>query len=167
MSEEIWVYRSFQTREGAEYFMLRFKQIDFDWSVWKLKIREIEPRPEGSFQVGMMVDPRYESLVESGLHSEFNMIQPLTFGQFDSQFVDLVQYSDNTKANKARKVVMTFGKYVGVQMGDIPIHYLDQTVSSMPNQWIVRQAHMVVDWAMEIGGNEKTLNERINVKSSD
>ena len=167
--EKTWVGRMFNTREAAEYFMRKFKEVNLDWSDWDLEIRELESKGHTFYNVGRMVESRYELLVYNGLRHDFDREMPLKVREFGVELCDILNDLELHKTDLAARVVMTFGKYVGSKLGDIPIHYLDQTVSSMPNQWIVRQAVMVVDWAMRLGGNGKTLNERIyeRDKSSD
>jgi len=44
-------------------------------------------------------------------------------------------------------IVMPFGKYKGIELRNIPVRYLDETISTMPSTWIVRRVWEVVDWA--------------------
>lgn len=46
-------------------------------------------------------------------------------------------------------VVMPFGKHSGTCLLDIPLRYLDETVSVMPPTWLVRTCQKLVDEAME------------------
>lgn len=64
------------------------------------------------------------------------------------------------RALDAARLKMTFGKYADRDLGDIPITYLDQTISPMPDQWIIRQARLVVDQSMIMGGSGLTFYQR-------
>ena len=48
-----------------------------------------------------------------------------------------------------RILVLPFGKYEGHRFEDIPLSYLDKTISVMPDQWIVRSARRFIDMAMK------------------
>jgi hypothetical protein len=169
MSEEKkFVYRHFQTREAAEDFLKRFKLLDFDWSTWPLVIKDIEEIDEThrdndeGFCVGIYALLHNQELVETGLHDDFDAKQPLTFEEFDNHWRDYEENQVKYKGYRASRHVITFGKYIGKPLGDIPISYLDGTVSAMPNQWIVRQAIAVVDAAMLTNGKGSTLNEKLD-----
>jgi hypothetical protein len=45
-------------------------------------------------------------------------------------------------------VAMPFGKFIGKEMRDIPLDYLDRTVSVMPPTWFTRRVQEYVDAAM-------------------
>jgi hypothetical protein len=48
-----------------------------------------------------------------------------------------------------RYTVVPFGKYAGSVFEEIPLNYLDQTISSMPDCYLVRSAKRFVDAASE------------------
>lgn len=45
--------------------------------------------------------------------------------------------------------VMPFGRFKGEKLGDVPLSYLDQTISVMPQTWFVRQVRTFVDLTMD------------------
>lgn len=49
-------------------------------------------------------------------------------------------------------IVMPFGKWKATEFGDIPLSYLDQTVSQMPDRWLTRRASEFVDLAADYIG---------------
>jgi uncharacterized protein (DUF3820 family) len=49
-----------------------------------------------------------------------------------------------------RDQTMPFGKYEGKTLGEIPLRYLDQTVSTMPDTHIVRLIKKFVSCAVEV-----------------
>jgi hypothetical protein len=42
-------------------------------------------------------------------------------------------------------ITLPFGKYKNSALGRIPLRYLDQTVSSMPESWLIRRVRELVD----------------------
>lgn len=47
-----------------------------------------------------------------------------------------------------------FGKYMGMELQDVPLSYLDRTVSQMPTCWFVRRVIQLIDLLdSEIGIN--------------
>jgi len=47
-------------------------------------------------------------------------------------------------------ITIGFGKYESHALGDIPLRYLDETISVMPPTWVTRIAAKYVDSAMEL-----------------
>jgi len=45
-------------------------------------------------------------------------------------------------------IVIPFGKYTGKTLGDVPLKYLDEVVSVMPQTWLIRRVIEFVDHAM-------------------
>lgn len=51
------------------------------------------------------------------------------------------------RAMRATILVMPFGKYQGYMLEDVPLRYLDETVSVMPQTWFIREVIHFVSWA--------------------
>ena len=71
-------------------------------------------------------------------------------------------------------VDIPFGKYAGNKIEDIPLRYLDETISVMPNTWRIRRVREFVDLACDLfseptnGGctsqlSTKTMNELLQL----
>lgn len=45
---------------------------------------------------------------------------------------------------------MPFGKYTGMNLTEIPLGYLDMTVSVMPPTWVIRRVQEFVDTVMDL-----------------
>lgn len=56
---------------------------------------------------------------------------------------------DETLLGELGEIEMPFGKYVGRMIWDIPLRYLDETISIMPPTWLVRRIREFVDHAMQ------------------
>jgi uncharacterized protein (DUF3820 family) len=56
---------------------------------------------------------------------------------------------DETQAQTLGQITMQFGKYAGLPLSQIPLCYLDQTISSMPSSWFVRRVQEFVDLVMD------------------
>jgi hypothetical protein len=48
------------------------------------------------------------------------------------------------------KIIIPFGKYNGKQLGEIPLSYIDQTLSAMPNNYVSRSSSKFIDHVMMI-----------------
>jgi len=59
------------------------------------------------------------------------------------------QLHDAEREYALASITMTFGKYVGKSLSEIPLRYLDETVSVMPKTWLVRRVHEFVDLVMD------------------
>jgi uncharacterized protein (DUF3820 family) len=55
---------------------------------------------------------------------------------------------DQNYCDQLSVLVIPFGKYCGSEIKDVPIRYLDETVSVMPETWFVRRVREFVDAAM-------------------
>jgi hypothetical protein len=61
------------------------------------------------------------------------------------------QHWDAGRAFDLGGIIMPFGKYNGKALCEIPLRYLDGTVSVMPPTWLVRRVQEFVDLAMSRG----------------
>jgi len=52
--------------------------------------------------------------------------------------------------SKIGETVLPFGKYCNHRICDVPLRYLDETISPMPDQWLVRRVKKYVDHVMDI-----------------
>jgi hypothetical protein len=77
-------------------------------------------------------------------------------GLLESVLQDIVESSSmaytavwNRKAHDVLgNIILPFGKYEGKILHDIPIKYLDMTVSAMPSTWVVRSVQLYVSQTM-------------------
>ena len=69
--------------------------------------------------------------------------------------------NDWERAYDLSGIIMPFGKYAGMSFGDIPVRYLDETISIMPPTWIVRRAIEFVDlaWSHPLEAGHKTWSD--------
>lgn len=73
------------------------------------------------------------------LHEDVKVLQ---------ESLDHIDEPEHAKWCTAGLAIIPFGKFAGFMLKDVNLRYLDQTVSQMPDQWIVRQARIVVDVSM-------------------
>jgi uncharacterized protein (DUF3820 family) len=71
-------------------------------------------------------------------------------------------WDTSDQANNLSLIKMPFGKYIGKELGEIPLKYLDETVAVMPPTYFVRRVIQFIDLAMEIYGDCGTCPNRAN-----
>lgn len=67
-------------------------------------------------------------------------------------FLDHDFYYQSLRHIWLSKIVMPFGKYENYTFDNIPLKYLDETISPMPTVWIVERAREYVSLSMEYIG---------------
>ena len=58
-------------------------------------------------------------------------------------------WDKDDRARHLSLIEMPFGKYIGKELGEIPLKYLDETVALMPPTYFVRRVIEFVDLAMD------------------
>lgn len=70
------------------------------------------------------------------------------YAAFNSMMEQHNYSKDDDDFEETKQLIMPFGKYAGRIFADIPLKYLDETVSVMPPTWIIRQAQRFVGASM-------------------
>ena len=64
-------------------------------------------------------------------------------------FIAERMYRERFIIDQASRILMPFGKHQGKAITEVPLKYLDETISTMPQTWLVRRVREFVDVAMQ------------------
>ncbi len=78
-------------------------------------------------------------------------LSELTWDQLSVLLEDLRIEQRDDRIEYLRSLTMPFGKHKGERLDEIPLKYLDATVSGIqPSTWFIRRVHEFVDLVMQV-----------------